>query len=234
MSPFAGRAAFAATLLGALVSVAITPVATASAAWQSPALVGVVGHWTDVLEGGAAITVDGTKWSGQTSTTDVASSGKRLFGSTVSETLLSNWTAGGAFPLAIAPAVANFTEGTVRVQFKMVGGASDQNAGIVFALNPNGEYLYARYNTKDGDLALWRFTNGERALIVHGTGTSKLALGAWHELVLTVRGRNLTATVTGVPAIQLAHTLDAAPAGKVGVWVKRDAITTFRSFSVQP
>ncbi len=224
-----GRTALVATLLAA----AFAPAALATGTGQSPALVGVIGHWTDVTDGGPAITVDGTKWSGQTSTVDVSAMGKRIFGSTVSDLLLSNWSAGGAFPLAIAPGVANFTDGTVRVQFKLVGGASDQNAGIVFALNPNGEYLYARYNTKDGDLALWRYANGERAIIVHGTGTSKLALGTWHELVLTVRGRNVTATVTGVPAIQLAHTLDATPAGKVGVWVKRDAITSFRSFRVQ-
>lgn len=79
------------------------------------------------------------------------------------------------------------------MQFKLVAGASDQTAGVVFDLRSNGEYLYVRYNTKDGDLALWKYADGERHLIVHGTGKGQLSLGAWHELVVTVRGRELSA-----------------------------------------
>jgi hypothetical protein len=30
------------------------------------------------------------------------------------------------------------------------------------------------------------------------------------------------------------HVLDDDPAGRVGVWVKRDAITAFRAFSATP
>jgi hypothetical protein len=130
--------------------------------------------------------------------------------------------------------VRNFTGGTLRVQFKMIGGASDQNAGVAFNVSPDGEYLYARYNTKDGDLALWRFRNGERELIVHGTGTAKLALGEWHELVVTIRGTSLSASIAGNATLALKHTLDAAPSGRVGVWVKRDAVTAFRRFTATP
>jgi hypothetical protein len=32
----------------------------------------------------------------------------------------------------------------------------------------------------------------------------------------------------------LAHTLEAPPAGRVGVWVKRDAVTSFRDFVAEP
>lgn len=37
----------------------------------------------------------------------------------------------------------------------MIGGKSDQVAGILFGLSPQGEYYAARYNTKEGNLAIW-------------------------------------------------------------------------------
>lgn len=190
-------------------------------------LVGVIGHWTTSTD--STFTVDGAAWSGQSSAESVRKAGVRLFG-TATDGFVANGTATGAFPLAIAAPVREFSNGTLRVQFKMVGGASDQNAGIAFNITPQGEYLYARYNTKDGDLALWRYVKGERQLIVHGTGSSKLALGDWHELVVTIHGKGVSASVAGVSGMTLVHTLDTAPAGRVGVWVKRDAITSFRRF----
>jgi len=198
---------------------------------QTAGLVGVVGQWSAASD--SSLTVDGAAWSGRTSEADLRRVGGSLFGA-ASDGLIRNGTASGAFPLALSPNVRTFTSGTLRVQFKMIGGASDQNAGIAFNVSPEGEYLYARYNTKDGDLALWRYAKGERQLIVHGTGASQLALGEWHELVVTIRGTSLSASIAGNTTLALAHTLDAAPTGRVGVWVKRDAITAFRRFTVQP
>ena len=207
--------------------------ATEATAQARSGLVGVIGSWADSTTTPPSITVDGTTWSGTTTAGQLTRASERLFG-TVSADFARNGSAAGAFPLAVHAATSTFGNGTLRVQFNMRGGASDQNAGIVFGLRPNGEYLYARYNTKDGDLALWRFVNGERQLIVHGTGTSALALGAWHELVVTINDRTISASITGNSTVSLRHTLDSAPTGRVGVWVKRDAVTSFRNFGVLP
>ena len=198
---------------------------------QTAGLVGIVGPWAASTD--SALTVNGASWSGTTTEAELRRTATPLFG-TVSAGLVRNGTAPGAFPLAVSPTVASFSGGTLRVQFKMIAGASDQNAGIAFDISPDGEYLYARYNTKDGDLALWRFVKGERQLIVHGTGASQLPLGKWHELVVTVRGTSLSASITGNTTLALAHTLDAVPSGRVGVWVKRDAVTAFRQFTAVP
>lgn len=198
---------------------------------QSAGLVGVVGQWSTTAD--SALTVDGAAWSGKTADSTLRRVGGSIFGAT-SDGLIRNGSAPGAFPIAIANGVRSFTGGTLRVQFKMIGGASDQNAGIAFNITPDGEYLYARYNTKDGDLALWRYRNGERELIVHGTGAAKLALGDWHELVVTIRGTSLSASIANNATLALKHTLDAAPSGRVGVWVKRDAVTAFRRFVATP
>ncbi len=197
-------------------------------------LVGIVGRWTDsTAASDSALVADGAAWNGVSDTTALTTASARWFGAR-NATFTTNNAGKGSFPFAIAADIPSFSSGSLRTHFSMRGGASDQNAGILFDLSPTGEYLYARYNTKDGDLALWKFVNGERGLVVHGTGARQLPLNAWHELVVTIRGRELSATIAGDTTLRLTHTLDSAPAGRVGVWVKRDAVTAFRGFVMQP
>ncbi|MFN0178590.1 MAG: serine hydrolase domain-containing protein [Gemmatimonadales bacterium] len=194
-------------------------------------LVGVIGRWTATDDGGAGLTVDGSQWSGQTSAAELARSSERWFGG-ANESFAANGSAPTAFPLAIAAGVPRFTGGTLRVQFKLIGGAGDHTAGLVFNLTPLGEYRFVRYNTKDGNLAIWEFANGQRRVLAHGTGHGQLALGVWHQLEVTVRGSELTAQIAGRPEINLTHRLEAAPSGRVGLWTKREAVTAFRNFQV--
>lgn len=195
-------------------------------------LVGLVGHWTESTSGGAGVVVDGEKWSGQTAQADLRKAVTSLFGSADS-TLLAHWTTPTAFPVAVVTNVREFSAGTLRVQFNMLGGKSDQNAGVMFGLRPNGEYLYVRYNTKDGNVALWKFSNGERSLVKGGEVHKQLPMGKWHELVVTIRGNVVHGAIAGDTTISVTHTLDAAPSGRIGLWVKRDAITGFQSFRAQ-
>jgi hypothetical protein len=206
--------------------------ATAPPMPTTSSLAGVVGHWTDTTIGSPAIVVNGESWSGQTTRESLDTTSRRLFNE-VTDTFISNMTSPTAFPIAVAGDILAFTSGTVRAEFNLVGGKSDQIAGIVFGLQPNGEYYYVRYNTKDGNVALWRYRNGDRENIAHGDVHKQLPLGTWHELVLEVRGRDVHGFVAGDTTISVRHTLDVEPVGRVGVYAKRDAITAFRSFRVQ-
>ena len=200
---------------------------------QGAALSGVVGHWSDTTIGTPAIVVNGAKWSGQTSREDLNAASRRLFGS-LHDSFVANMTGATSFPIAIAPEVSAFTSGTLRVQFNLIGGASDQIAGVMFGLRPTGEYFYVRYNTKDGNVAVWKYANGERTVLQHGAVHRQIPLGTWHELVVHVRGRQVHGYIAGDSTISVQHTLDTEPAGRVGVWAKRDAITAFRGFSATP
>jgi hypothetical protein len=195
-------------------------------------LVGVVGHWSDTTAGSPAIVVNGERWSGTTTAEELRRTSDRLFGSTT-ETFVSNGSAAGAFQFAVASSVSEFRNGTLRAQFNLIGGKSDQIAGLLFGLGASGEYFYVRYNTKDGNLAVWKFANGERTVLRHGEVHKQIPLGTWHELVVEVRGRQVRGYIAGDPTISVEHTLDADPVGRVGVWAKRDAITAFRSFSAR-
>lgn len=202
----------------------------AQAAAQGHGLVGVVGHWSTIDDGGTAIRGDGEQWSGRTSRVDLERARRVLF-PTLSDSLVASATADGAFPLAVFGAVPDFTQGTIRARFKLIGGKSDQNAGIVVGLQPSGAYYFVRYNTKDGNLAVWRYAAGERQVLAHGELHVQLPLGAWHELVVTVDGRHVRGEVSG-RGLTVEHTLDQPVSGRVGLWTKRDAVTAFKDFRV--
>ena len=193
-------------------------------------LVPLIGHWSRGEEGGPTLTVDGEKWSGASTRAEIEGRTKPLW-AVNSETFLTHATAADAFPLAVASDVSGFSSGTVSVQFKMIGGKSDQNAGIVFGLVPSDlDYYFVRYNTKDGDVALWRYSDGKRAVIAHGEpATAKLPMNVWHTLTLQVAGNRVT--VAANDSITLTHELPGPVFGRVGLWTKRDAITAFRNFT---
>jgi hypothetical protein len=229
LTSLAGRKAIFAPLLA---------FGAASAAWeferraQQPAAPrGVVGNWSVVDDGGQALRVDGAAWSGKTDSSELAATAQRIFGAPAPQFVKNN-IGEGSFPIAVVQAAQPFTNGTIRVRFKMVAGATDQNAGILFGLNPDGSYHYVRYNTKDGDVALWKYVNGAREVIAHGTAHAKLALGTWQELTVTVNGPSVKGWVVGHDSVRIEHTLPAATSGRVGLWVKRDAITHFRDFQL--
>lgn len=177
----------------------------AALAQQKPLAVDpVIGYWEVVQESGESVVVaDARKWKAE--------------------------KAEAPYPLATVQGIDNFTEGVLSVKFKLVAGESDQIAGIAFGVSPKAEYYYARYNTKDGNLALWRFENGARRRILDGTDHLQLPLNTWHDLRVEVRGTRVTTTVNGT--LMIAHTLPAPVSGRVGFYTKRDSVTAFKAFS---
>ena len=173
---------------------------------QTPALAvdPILGHWEMATEGNQRhVLADARKWKTAPAATP--------------------------FPLATVRGIDDFSDGVLRVRFKLVGGESDQTAGLAFGITPNREYHYARYNTKDGNVALWQFVNGDRRRILDGTEHRRLPLNTWHELRVEIRGARVTASVNDT--LRLEHTLPAAVAGRVGFWTKRDSISAFKEFS---
>lgn len=205
----------------------------APAASVTSGLVGVVGHWSDTTLGSPAIVTNGEMWSGQSDLAALDSAGRRLFNE-ATDSFIANTSSATAFPLAVARDVLAFGSGTLRVEFNMIGGKSDQNGGLVFGFQPSGEYYYVRYNTKDGNVALWRFRNGNREVVTHGDVHKQLPLGTWHELVVRLDGPSVHGYIAGDTTISVTHALESAQTGRVGVWAKRDAITGFRNFSATP
>jgi hypothetical protein len=139
------------------------------------------------------------------------------------------WKAKEGYPLALFTRPATFGNGSARVEFQLVDGGDDRTAGLVFGHSPQ-RYYYVRYNTKDGNVALWRMDGPKRTPLKHGEAHEQLERGAWHRLELVVDGRKIRASVNG--KLHVEDELDVAPVGPLGLWVKPDSTTRFRSLTV--
>lgn len=178
------------------------------------------------------LTIDGTA----ASRAPDADAARTLFGEK-SAAFVAATAAPGAFPLAAVRDVKTYSTGTLEVTFKLVSGATDQTAGIVFNLQPDGSYTYARYNTKDGNVAVWKFEKGERTVLQHGEVHQQLPLNQWHTLQVTIMpdytrtGAVVSASVKGT-TLAVRHTLPSPVEGRLGVWTKADSVTSFKAFVV--
>lgn len=191
-------------------------------------LVPLSGTWTVEGEGAAqVVTVQGAGERGAPN--ELAATA--LFGAEGGASLVKSLAAPGAFTIAAAHGVKDFRGGRISVQFKLIAGATDQTAGIAFNLKPDGSYTYARYNTKDGNVAVWKFEQGARTVLAHGEAHEQLPLGAWQTLTVTVDGPKVTASAHG-GKLTVSHTLPGPVSGRVGVWTKNDSVTAFRGYTV--
>ncbi len=186
----------------------------------------LIGLWRAAAEDGrTTFTVDGTAPSPKAD----EEGARAIFGADAAQ-FLKAASVPGVFPLAAARTIPTFKSGRLAVEFKILAGASDQTAGLVFNLKPDGTYNYARYNTKDGNVAIWTFESGTRTVLAHGELHEQLPFHAWQRLAVVVNGRSVTATVND--KLRVTHTLDRDVGGHVGLWTKADSVTSFRNLTV--
>ena len=124
-----------------------------------------VGNWVIVDDGGnKALSVNGSQWArGQTSA-GLADKARALYGERYAE-FLDNVQSYAYFPIAVMNEVADFRNGAITLRFKGVAGRIDQAAGILFNVQPNGDYLTLRANPLEDNLVLWQYVKGKRSSV---------------------------------------------------------------------
>ena len=188
-----------------------------------------VGNWSiGIDDGNKVLLVDGRKWSRGQASTGLADKARALYGDRYAE-FLDNVQAYAYFPFAVDQQVDNFTNGKITMRFKAIAGRIDQGAGILFDLKPNGDYYAIRANPLENNLVLWRFKHGQRSS-VNWVRNVVTPTRKWHDLVMTIQGKQLTASVNGKQYMK--YTLPAVVAGKVGVWTKADSVVYFDDYKV--
>ena len=223
----------------------------------------IVGTWTVVKDGpDMAIMVDGRPWvaSKDTPTKLLVESARKLYG-TNNEELMDNAKQFAYYPVAVLKGVDNFSNGSVSVKFKTVGGDADRCSGILFNVKPNGDWLALRYNDTEHNVILWEFHNGIRRPLIRPRDGDLLKepaeLAKWHELRLDVDGATITGSLDGVKALTYVLGTEPGPgrnnappnpdlfaannpvirppvAGKVGLWSKTDSSSYFKDYVVSP
>ena len=219
----------------------------------------MVGTWVVAQDGiDKVVMVDGRPWvaNKDNPTKLLIQSARKLYGTT-NEELMDNAKQFAYYPVAVLRSVNNFSDGTISVKFKTVGGESDRCSGILFNVKPNGDWLAIRYNDTENNVALWEFHNGIRRPVRFSNRSKPFPLdrAAWHELKMTVDGTDFKAWLDG--ALALEYTLGTEPAarkgapnpdlspttnpvlrppvaGKIGLWSKTDSTSYFKDFLVIP
>jgi 3-keto-disaccharide hydrolase len=217
----------------------------------------MVGTWVVAKDGGdTVIRVDGTPWKAAQDNPSrlLVESARRLYGTT-NEELMDHAKQFAYYPVAVLRDGPDFSEGTLSVRFKTVGGELDRASGILFNLKPNGDWLAVRYNDTENNVALWEFHGGVRRRVKGSDREHKFMLdrAAWHELKVSVDGASVVAWLDGEKALE--HTLGSAPGpgrngasphpdlypesnpvlrppvrGRVGLWAKTDSTSHFKDF----
>lgn len=192
----------------------------------------VVGDWTIATDGGKKVLmVDGRRWKNGQPAGGLADKARAIYGSRHEE-FIDNVKAFAYFPYAVANGVDNFTDGEISIRFKLLGGALDQCAGILFNLKPNGDYLAVRFNGKEDNLVLWTFDKGKRSFVKKGVHDVHIPYNEWHAMKIAVHGTQLEGYLDGEKLLD--YTLAAPVSGKVGVWSKTDSISQFDDYVVTP
>ena len=189
-----------------------------------------VGNWVIVDNGGnKALSVNGSQWArGQTSA-GLADKARALYGERYAE-FLDNVQSYAYFPIAVMNEVADFRNGAITLRFKGVAGRIDQAAGILFNVQPNGDYLALRANPLEDNLVLWQYVKGKRSSVKWVRNTPS-PTGQWHELKLTVVGNKVQGWLNGV--LTLSHDLEKPVSGRIGLWSKADSVVYFDDFRVE-
>jgi hypothetical protein len=258
----AGLSFAGALLLGALVYAAETKVDLSKEQVGKPPVIfePIVGTWLVAQDGpDKVIALDGRPWvaSKDTPTKLLVESARKLYG-TSNEELMDNAKQFAYYPVAILKSVSNFSNGSISMKFKTMGGEADRCSGILFNVKPNGDWLTIRYNDTENNVGLWEFHNGIRRNVKFSDRDKPFMLdrAAWHELKMTVDGADFKAYLDGTLAI--AHTFGSEPvagkkgppnpdlvpannpvlrppvAGKIGLWSKTDSSSYFKDYVVTP
>lgn len=192
----------------------------------------VVGDWSIAAdEGQKVLLVDGREWKKGQPAGGLADKARAIYGSRHEE-FIDNVKAFAYFPYAVTTGVEDFQNGEISIRFKLIGGALDQCAGILFNLKPNGDYLAVRFNGKEDNLVLWTFDKGKRSFVKKGVKDVHIPFKEWHTMKIAVHGTQLEGYLDGEKLLD--YTLAAPVSGKVGVWSKTDSISEFADYTVTP
>jgi hypothetical protein len=187
---------------------------------QPKSFLPIVGNFVIGAEGdNKVLVIDGRNWKEGQTAAGVADRARSLYGERYAE-FLDSVKAFAYYPYAVAAGVDDFRQGEISLRFKGISGRIDQGAGILFNLQPNGDYLTVRANPLENNLVLWKFEKGRRSSVkwVRDVPTPTKT---WHELKVVIKGNTVEGYLNG--KLYLTHQLAQPVSGKVGVWSKADS-----------
>ena len=194
-----------------------------------------VGFWSIATNGVDAkplLFEDGTQWAGSQAANNFANQAQAVYGARWNE-FIDDLPGTAYFPIAIFARVPNFTAGTITTRLASVGGNLDQDAGIMFNYQPNGDMMALRVDMLESNVKLYQWANGQPTVLKLATNVPA-AMARWHDLSVVVsnEGLHVVGILDGLKFLEADLTRPVS--GGVGAWAKSDTVVLFDSFSVDP
>ena len=118
---------------------------------------------------------------------------------------------------------------TVSTRFKLVGGAAEQMAGIVFRVQDEKNFYVVRVSGLGNNVRFYKMVNGQRSAPI---GPEIPVPGkVWHELKVECKANQIQVWFNDKQVI-LPLTDNSFKLGKIGFWTKSDALTYFTDAKV--
>jgi hypothetical protein len=126
-----------------------------------------------------------------------------------------------------APAPADLA---LSVKLHADGGVEDQGGGLVWRAVDAGNYYVARWNPiGQRKLVLFRVERSFRVQLQYAQVDADAA--AWHTLSVTMKGKHVVVAFDGAERLDWSDDTFTS-AGRVGVWTRSDASTSFDDFTI--
>jgi len=124
----------------------------------------------------------------------------------------------------------SFTDGEISVAFKAVKGVKDQGGGLVWRYQDANNYYIARMNPVEENYRVYKIIDGKRTQLATQEDL-KIPAGEWHRLTIRMTGPQIECLLDGKKLLDARDDAIAKP-GKVGLWIKADAITWFDDLQI--
>ncbi|MCH5374102.1 MAG: DUF1080 domain-containing protein, partial [Planctomycetes bacterium] len=132
------------------------------------------------------------------------------------------------FNLCIADRT-QFKNVDLTVSFKAIAGKIDQGGGPVWRYRDANNYYVARMNPLEDNYRVYKVVGGKRTQL--GSADIRIPAGEWHDIRIQHKENQIQCYLDGKRYLDVTDdTFDDA--GKVGLWTKADAQTSFAGFRV--
>jgi hypothetical protein len=110
----------------------------------------------------------------------------------------------------------------ITTRLRCDGGLEDQGGGVLWRAKDASNYYISRWNPLENNLRIYKVENGKRTQLASISGELP---GGWLDFSATMKGATILVTC-GTLTLGVEDTT-FTEAGKVGLWTKADACTSF-------
>ena len=119
----------------------------------------------------------------------------------------------------------------ISVALKALTGKLDQGGGPIWRFRDAKNYYICRLNPLEQDFRLFHVVDGKRTLIGEPV-TVQEPVGKWHTIRVVQRGDHIQCWLNNTRHFNV-HDKTLTEAGRVGVWTKADAVSSFDDLRVR-